>query len=55
MDELFNGELAEFEKWFVARQVAKGHPATGLIGAERGVLKAYLFYATTRTHEGGGD
>jgi hypothetical protein len=55
MDELFNGELAQFEKWFVAQQVAKGHPATGLIGAERGVLKAFLMYATTKVKPESGD
>jgi hypothetical protein len=47
MDSLLNGELVEFERWFVAQQKQKGAAASGLIGAERGILKAYLIYATT--------
>lgn len=47
MDTLMNGELAEFEKWFIRRQREKGLEAAGLIGAERGVVKAYILYAAT--------
>lgn len=47
MDRLFDGALVEFEKWFVSRQVAAGRPAAGLIGVERGVIKAYLLYLST--------
>jgi hypothetical protein len=54
MDELLDGELVEFEKWFIARQRAKGMLANGLIGAERGILKTYILYAATvRRGEGG--
>jgi hypothetical protein len=47
VDELFDGELVAFERWFLARQHKAGVRATGLVGAERGVIKAYLLYATT--------
>ena len=47
MDTLLSGELVAFEKWFVHRQRAKGLEASGLIAAERGIVKAYLLYAAT--------
>lgn len=47
MDDLLNGELVEFEKWFIRRQRERGLDASGLIGAERGLVKAYLIYAAT--------
>lgn len=47
MDELLNGELVNFERWFIARQQSRGLAAGGLIGAERGIIKAYLIYAAT--------
>lgn len=51
MDELLNGELVNFEKWFIARQQRRGLIADGLIGAERGIIKAYLIYAATSRRE----
>lgn len=52
MDELLDGELVHFEKWFIARQRHRGLHADGLIAAERGILKAYLIYcATERSSE----
>lgn len=47
MDDLLNGELVDFERWFIARQQGRGLTADGLIGAERGIIKAYLIYAAT--------
>lgn len=49
MDNLLDGELVEFEKWFIERQLAKGNQATGLLSAERGIIKAYFIYACTKT------
>lgn len=47
MDRLLDSELIGFEKWFVARQRVHNRNASGLISAERGVLKAYLIYCAT--------
>ncbi len=51
LDELLDGELVEFEKWFLARQRDKGHQATGLISAERSMVKTYILYASTKRRE----
>lgn len=47
LDELLNGELEDFQKWFVARQQRAGNEGAPLVGAERGAVKAYLIYAAT--------
>ncbi len=47
MDRLLNGELVGFEKWFIAKQRTRNLDAGGLIGAERGIVKAYLIYCAT--------
>lgn len=47
MDELLNGELAEFEKWFAQRRQDRGRTAEPLMSIERAVLKAYMVYAAT--------
>ena len=52
MDELLDGELLGFERWFISRQRAKGLGAGPLIGAERGAVKAYLIYCVTGGREG---
>lgn len=54
MDELLDGELLNFERWFIARQQSRGLAANGLIGAERGIIKAYLIYAATTREAGVG-
>lgn len=43
-DALCDGALSEFERWFESRQRS---PAP-LLGVERGVLKAYLYYLATK-------
>jgi hypothetical protein len=52
MDEMLNGELVGFEKWFIERQRSAGLQAGPLIGAERGVVKAYILYCSTARREG---
>lgn len=53
LDEMLNGEIIGFERWFVQRQAAKGMGTDPLIAAERGVIKAYILYcATQRRAEG---
>lgn len=47
LDEMLDGELLGFERWFVSRQQAKGMGTDPLIGAERGVVKAYILYCAT--------
>lgn len=49
LDQLMDGELSAFEKDLRARQQAKGLSGESLTGMERGVLKAYLFFAHGRT------
>lgn len=43
-----DGLLEEFEQWFIRQQQASGAEANALIGAERGVLKAYLYFLATK-------
>lgn len=47
LDEMLDGELLDFERWFVKRQQSKGMGTDPLIGAERGVVKAYILYCAT--------
>jgi len=51
LDEMLDGELVQFERWFIDRQRAKGLEAGPLIGAERGVVKAYILYCATARGE----
>ncbi len=51
LDELLDGELVGFEQWFLERQRAKGAMATGLISAERSMVKTYILYAATKRRE----
>ena len=48
MDELLDGELVEFEKWFISRQRQRGLHGGGFIAAERGMLKTYIVYLSTK-------
>lgn len=49
MDALLDHELSRFETWFLERQRAKGNPnPSPLISPERGILKQYLLYLTTK-------
>jgi hypothetical protein len=47
LDALLSGELENFQTWFIARQQRAGNEGAPLVGAERGVVKAYLIYAAT--------
>lgn len=49
LDSLMDGELSAFERDLQTRNRAAGLSGEPLTGVERGVLKAYLFFATTRT------
>ena len=50
--EVFNtlcdGELEAFERWQMNLMQKKGLAPTPLIGAERGTLRAYLYFVATR-------
>jgi hypothetical protein len=47
VDRLLDGELSRFEKHFSHVQKEKGMDGAPLAAFERGVLKAYLYYAAT--------
>lgn len=49
LDSLMDGELSAFERDLQTRNRAAGLSGEALTGVERGVLKAYLFFAVTRT------
>lgn len=49
LDSLMDGELSAFERDLQSRNRAAGLSGEPLTGVERGVLKAYLFFAHTRT------
>jgi hypothetical protein len=49
LDEVLNQELEGFNKWFVQKQKDSGASGLDLIGPERGVVKAYLIYAATKS------
>lgn len=52
-DRIMDGELMEFEKWFVAMQRHRGNPSpSGLISAERAAVKTYVLYLSTRERSG---
>lgn len=51
LDEMLDGELLAFERWFINRQRSKGMGSDPLIGAERGVVKAYILYCATARGE----
>lgn len=50
--ELFNtmmdGELAAFDAWFVAQQVAKRGSGERLLNVERGAIKQYVMWLATK-------
>ncbi len=48
LDALMDGELSAFEQDLQTRNRAAGLGGEPLTGVERGVLKAYLFFACTR-------
>ena len=50
MDALFEGELRRFEEFFLSTQ-AKTGAASPLITGERGIGKAYLYYAYTKKQD----
>jgi hypothetical protein len=52
MDEALEGELAKFNLWFMERQQNQGvlEPSP-LATFEKGILKAYLLYASTERPE----
>lgn len=47
VDRLLDGELSKFEDYFAKVQREQGFDGAPLAGFERGVLKAYLYYAAT--------
>ena len=49
LDALLNGELAEFEKYFLHRQQQNGqvNPSPLILG-ERSIIKAYIIYAASK-------
>jgi hypothetical protein len=47
VDKLLDGELSNFEKYFSRIQEERGLEGAPLATFERGLLKAYLFYAAT--------
>ena len=48
-DAAMNGEITNFEKWFLNQQVTAGRQnPEGLLGVERGVLKRYIFWLATK-------
>lgn len=49
LDELVDGHLHQFEKWFMEQQREKGNPSPSpLIGVEGGILKTYVLYLATK-------
>ena len=44
LDSLLTSYISGFAQWFIDKQKAAGRDGIGLIGPERGVLKAYLVY-----------
>jgi hypothetical protein len=49
LDELIDGHLSDFERWFIERQRKAGNPSpTGLIGVEGSILKTYVKYLYTK-------
>jgi hypothetical protein len=47
VDRLLDGELTRFEKYFSHIQQKRGLDGAPLASFERGVIKAYLYYAAT--------
>jgi hypothetical protein len=48
LDELIEGHLHRFEKWFMESQRRKGNPnPSPLIGVEGGILKTYVMFLHT--------
>jgi len=51
-DRLMDGELVEFERWFLEQQRRGGNPnPSGLISAEKAMVKTYALYLATKTGE----
>lgn len=48
LDELFGGEIAKFETWFVESQRGKGFEGQGLMSIEHAILRSYMYYVHTR-------
>ena len=49
LDELLNGELVAFEKWFMDEQRRRGNrDPSPLIGVEKGIVRTYILYYATR-------
>jgi hypothetical protein len=47
-DRLLDGELVEFEKWFIERQRRAGNTKpSGLVSVERAAVKTYVLYLST--------
>jgi len=47
-----DGELVEFERWFLEQQRRGGNPnPSGLISAEKAMVKTYALYLATKTGE----
>lgn len=49
LDELMDGELSAFERDLQRRQQERGLSTEPLAGVERGLLKAYIFFAYGKT------
>lgn len=52
MDALLEGELFAFEEYFMRVQAERGkHAPSPLITGEKSIVKAYIYYAATRSAE----
>lgn len=45
---MMDGELAAFDAWFVAQQVAKRGSGERLLNVERGAIKQYVMWLATK-------
>lgn len=48
LDEMLDGELTGFEKWFRDKQQQAGRSPHPLIGVEKAAIKTYLMYLATK-------
>ncbi len=48
MDKMLDGELVEFEKWFIGQQRSRGGAGTPLIHAEKAIVKSYVLYLASK-------
>lgn len=49
LDELINGELVAFERWFLEHQRRRGNQnPTSLLNYEKAILQTFVLYLTTK-------